>query len=116
MQKWEGWGQGTEGQWKGGSEVGEVRGAGVKPKILHALKRYDRCLQAWRGGILTCIHSVASLCVTACCPCKGAYTVIGGGCISGGTRGEGQGGAVGRKKKTGRKRGGGGGGGGPKSR
>ena len=28
MQKWEGGGQGTEGQWKGGREVGEVRGAG----------------------------------------------------------------------------------------
>ena len=28
MQKWEGGGQGTEGQWKGGKEVGEVRGAG----------------------------------------------------------------------------------------
>ena len=36
MQKWEAGGQGTEGQWNGGREVGEVRGAGC------ALKRYDR--------------------------------------------------------------------------
>ena len=28
MQKWEGGGQGTEGQWKGGREVAEVRGQG----------------------------------------------------------------------------------------
>ena len=53
-----------------------MRGAGVKPKTLYALKRYERNSQAWRGGILTRIPLVASLCVTACCPCRGAGRVV----------------------------------------
>ena len=38
---------------------GRGEGPGVKPKILYALKRYDRYLQQWHGGIFTRIYSVA---------------------------------------------------------